>query len=80
MKVFKCSCHTPEHTIMIEYLEEFDEVSITYYLNNFENIFKRLWFSFKYIFKMYPSQSHFDETLLNREKINELKQFLDDLN
>lgn len=74
-KYIQCSCYADEHTL--KFIVDEDIIYVTHFLNNF-SFFKRLWFGIKYIFGYKCRYGHFDETILDRKRIKELKIFLEE--
>ena len=70
-KHFECQCESDEHRIAFssdEYNGE-QEISITYYLENYRRFWNRCWVALKYIFKKSRHEGDFDCTLIKNEDL-----------
>jgi len=77
-KVFICNCHSPEHQIIVSYFKEDPKDPFIYVqprLNHFHPLWKRILFAFGYVFKSH--EARYDEVILNKEKMIELRDLID---
>lgn len=85
MKVesFDCSCHSDEHVITFRYFEDdieghkTKELYLSVFLNQYRNIFKRIWVAIKYIFGYKSKYGHWDCWSLSDEDCNRLKTLIE---
>jgi predicted RNA-binding protein with PIN domain len=71
-----CSCSSCEHTIRYTCDPEEAEVYIEVYLNQYRNSLKRIIVAIKYIFGYKSRYGHWDTTLMDKEEIEALRNFL----
>ena len=71
---FECDCGAPEH--MMKFLFIKDEkppmLFAYFFLNNPDNIFKRIWVAIKYVLGYKCKYGHFDEWILGRDDADRL--------
>ena len=67
-----CKCHSLEHTIHFSHSKEEQEVYVHIYLNEYPNVFKRIWVGLKYMFGYTSRYGHWDEVMLSVEQIQQL--------
>jgi malate/lactate dehydrogenase len=71
----ECACLSPLHTLRF-YLDEDNQLSVETYLNCYYPWYKRIWIAFKYVIG-YNNSGAFDETILNQDSQNKLRELLD---
>lgn len=71
-----CSCLSSEHTLRFMYDKEDKEIYTEVYLNQHNNVFKRIIIAIKYIFGYTSKYGHFDCTLMSAEEAKKLSFFL----
>lgn len=76
---FECICDSPEHTLHIEYDPDVDTIAFNMHLNQYRNIFKRIWTAIKYVFGYKCKYGHWDVFELKREDIPKFKEILESL-
>ena len=74
---FQCVCHSPEHNLQIEYDNDVDTIMFTVHLNQYRNIFKRIWVAIKYIFGYGCRYGQWDVFELQRQDITKFKEILE---
>lgn len=78
-KHISCSCFSDEHTLRFNYNPEEkienQELYTSIFLNQYKNIFKRIWIAIKYIFGYNCKYGHWDCFVADKDKIKELKEF-----
>jgi hypothetical protein len=79
---FECRCGTDEHTVRFVFDDDDPpEVYLSIYLNQYRNIFKRIWVAVKYIFGYKCKYGHWDNWILDQNDANRMKgmlnQFID---
>ena len=59
---FDCICTSIEHTIrfVLSFYEDDPEIHLEVYLNQYRNVFKRMWTAIKYIFGYKCKYGHWD--------------------
>jgi hypothetical protein len=72
---FECQCTSPEHTI--SFTDDDNEITISYFLNQYHSIFARIWVAIKYVFGYKCQYGHFDVTILKTEDIPRLIRLLE---
>jgi hypothetical protein len=73
-----CSCNSSEHTLRFMYDKGENEIYTEVYLNQHNNLFKRLLVAVKYVFGYTSKYGHFDCTILNKQSARKLNFFLRD--
>ena len=79
-KYIECQCMCDEHVLRIS-TDPYDHiatVAISYYLNDWDGVWKRIWRAFKYIFKRSCRWGHFDTTIICGDRIPELITLLEE--
>ncbi len=78
-EIFECSCHTPEHTLVFNYLsgKDYSEVYASVFLSSYRGFFGRCWSSLKYIFGYKPCWGHFDCFTLRNEDLDRIIHLLE---
>jgi len=71
----ECDCCSAEHTLKLNYDEE-DGLYTTIYLNQYRNIFKRIWIAIKYIFGYKCEYGDFDCFLFKDKDIQKLSDIM----
>ena len=73
-KLLICSCHSLEHQILFWYLDGYlySEVHLT----TWHGFFRRFWYGMKYAFGYKSRFGAWDEFLFDGVQMEELKQFL----
>ncbi len=64
-ELFECGCYSDEHNLIFKYVEnKYDdggpELYVHIYLNQYRNVFKRVWVALKYIFGYRCRYGHWD--------------------
>lgn len=74
-----CQCRSPEHSATVFF--EKDEWFLSVHLSDHRSFLKRLWTATKYLFRRKPSRyGHWDEMILRREDLLQLKKMLSVVN
>ena len=73
---FECECMSDEHTLKFVYDKEDNALYTTIFLNQYRNIFKRLWIAIKYIFGYKSKYGHWDCFSLRSDDVKRLKSVL----
>jgi len=73
----ECRCFDCDHLLRISYDSGYNELCIETQLYQYQSFWKRLLSAFKYLFKKYPKGSHWDCTVLDKEKAEKLKILCD---
>ena len=71
-KYIDCICDHPGHTIRFSWFEDDDFVYVCTFLNA-QGFWQRLWIGIKYIFGCSSKYGHFDETMLSKQQITEIR-------
>jgi hypothetical protein len=71
---FDCACYSSEHTLRFMYGE--DEIYTEVFLNNYKNIFQRLWTAMKYVCGYKCKYGHFDCFILQQKDAQRLINLL----
>lgn len=70
---FTCQCYSCEHTLRFDIdLEDDPHVYTSVYLNQYRNVFKRIWIAIKYIFGYKCNYGHWDCFELKTEDMDRL--------
>lgn len=74
----ECACTSPGHLLNFMWFHEDDDpwagIFVSTHLDHNFGFFKRIWHGLKYIFGYHCSYGHFDETLLRRPGIIQLRE------
>jgi phage-related protein len=75
-EIFICECHTVEHQLVFRHDpdEKYYALYIDVHLITYNNIFKRMWVSLKYIFGYKCRYGHWDEFIVKREDAQRMKE------
>lgn len=71
-----CDCGSPEHTLRFILDLEGQMIHTEVYLNNYNNVFKRMWIALKYVFGYTSKYGHFDCTVMDVETASQLIQMI----
>lgn len=73
---FECICHSDEHTLRFSYDPGPEEMGIWagVFLNQYHNIFQRIWITIKYVFGYKCKYGHWD---CFQFKYNDIDRFVD---
>ncbi len=82
---FDCTCSSSEHTLRFCYFKpykgkDFTEDAELYaeiHLNQYRNIFKRIWVAIKYVFGYKCRYGHWDVWTLNQKDCERLRNLVD---
>jgi len=74
---FECKCGSDEHTLRFVLDKEDREIYTSIFLNNYMNIFKRIFVAIKYIFGYKCKYGHWDCWIMRDEDIQRLSDMLD---
>ena len=86
IEYFDCECMSSEHTLRFIYFPPYKydkddteegELYTEVYLNNYRNVFKRIWIALRYIFSYPCKYGHFDCTIIKKEDYQRFKQLID---
>ena len=74
----ECMCHSTEHVFKImtdnHYTKkDYPEMTVEVQLNQYRNIFKRIWVAIKYVFGYQCKYGHWDCTMLAPDEVERLK-------
>lgn len=79
-KLILCSCHSPEHQIILTYWPDDEPYEKTLFVEihlvTYDNFFKRLWAGLRYAFGHHSRYGHWDELLLTTDEGKEVWDFL----
>jgi hypothetical protein len=70
---FDCDCGSDEHTFNFVFDKEEGELYLNVYLNQYHNVFKRIWVAIKYVFGYTSKWGHWDTTILDRASTERLR-------
>lgn len=74
----RCDCHFIEHQGTFDYwADDPDFVYVSFSLTDNYKWYQRLWLGIKYIFGYRSEYGHFAEVVMNRESVEELRDYLD---
>jgi len=76
LEFFECACHGDEHTIKFRYDVEDNSLYLNIFLNQYRNIFKRIWTAIKYVFGYKSKYGDWDCWELLPEDVGRLKEVL----
>lgn len=76
-----CDCGAPEHQVILTYDPYEDEpldqeIWLEFHLNQWRNIFRRLWVAIRYVFGYTSKYGQWDMVILNRQMVIDLRSFL----
>ena len=76
-KFIRCECRSLDHLIHFQYFDDEDwpELFLSVHLCNY-GFFKRLWVGLRYAFGYKSRFGHWDEVVLWRDKVEELRGFI----
>ena len=76
-KYIECECETVNHILRFTHDDNpsWPEIFVDVHLNQHYGFFKRLWYGIKYIFGFKSKYGQFEEVLLGKEKVKELRDF-----
>ena len=81
-KYIECQCGIIEHMLRFSYDwhpdPRYAEIYIDVHLNQYYGFFRRFWYGLKYILGFKSKWGHFDETVIDRKKTIELRDFLNE--
>lgn len=73
----ECACHSPEHTLLFTFAPEEKEIYTSVFLNQYRNIFKRIWIAIKYVFGYTCRYGHWDCFNMKDEDVPKLISLLE---
>ena len=75
----ECMCYSDEHVLRWDLLDdlEYPELYASVFLNQYRNIFKRMWVAVKYVLGYKCRYGHWDCFLLNPQDIGRMTALLD---
>jgi hypothetical protein len=68
-----CECSSPEHQLIFRAFEDEDEVYVNVHLCTYDGFFKRLWTGLKYAFGHRSRFGEWDEVVLSKQHLPQLK-------
>jgi hypothetical protein len=74
---FECACYSDEHTLKFSYDPEDNELYTTVFLNQYRNVFKRVWVALKYVFGYRCKYGDWDCFIMRPEDGERLAAMLD---
>ena len=74
---FECHCFAEEHTIKFSYEEEYNELYLSVFLNQYRPWWHRIWVATKYVFGYKCRYGHWDTWSLNVDDADRLRDFVD---
>lgn len=74
---FECACYSDEHTLKFGYDPEDNEMYTSVFLNQYHNVFKRIWVALKYVFGYKCKYGHWDCFIMRPEDAERMKGLLD---
>jgi len=77
---FECKCGSDEHTLRFTLDKEDREIYTSVFLNNYRNIFKRLFIAIRYIFGYKCEYGHWDCWIMRNEDVQNLSKMLENFN
>jgi len=66
-----CACCSPEHSLQLDYSEEYNELCIYIHMNKLSFI-KRFWYGVRYIFGYQTRYGHYEECLFNNKDCDKM--------
>lgn len=76
---YECRCDSEEHTIKFVYNEEDEEFYVSLYLDQYHNIFKRIWIAIRYLFKYKCRYGDWESWTMKEEDADRLIKMLSKL-
>lgn len=73
---FECKCGSSEHTVRFVLDEEENELYVDIFLNQYRNIFQRIWVAIKYVFGYECKNVHWDGWILRDNDVVRLESLL----
>ena len=73
---FECQCMGDEH--LLKFVSDEEDIWISIFLNQYRNIFKRIWIAIKYVFGYRCKYGHWDTWMLRPEDLPRLKKLICD--
>jgi hypothetical protein len=70
---FECQCGDDEHTLRFVLNKDDQEIYAHVYLNQYHNVFGRIWAALKYIFGYKCKYGHWGEWILREEDAQRLR-------
>jgi len=77
---FECKCGSDDHTLRFTLDKEDREIYTSVFLNNYRNIFKRLFIAIRYIFGYKCEYGHWDCWIMRNEDVQNLSKMLENFN
>ena len=75
----ECDCHSVEHIVRLSYFKEDPvEIYLEVHLSNYRSVIKKLWVAIKYVFGYKCAYGSFDCVVLNKEKIEKMRDELNE--
>jgi hypothetical protein len=71
---FDCDCGSDEHTFKFTFDTEEGELYLSAYLNQYHNVFKRIWVAVKYVFGYTSKYGHWDTVMLSKNDTERLRE------
>lgn len=71
---FDCQCGSEEHSFSFVHCKDDGELYLSVYLNQYRNVFKRIWVAIKYVCGYTSKYGHWDCTIMDDK---ETKRLLD---
>ena len=81
IEYYECACFSTEHTLKFYLLDDPEigpELHTSIFLNQYHNIFGRIWIAIKYIFGYKCKYGHWDCWILQKEDAERLSVLMDD--
>jgi len=75
---FECECGSDEHTLRFTLDKKDKEIYTSIFLNNYDNIFKRIFRAIKYIFGYKCKYGHWDCWIMRENDVQKLLDMLND--
>ena len=76
-KYFECACFSSEHTLKFVFDEEYGDLTTEIFLNDYRNVFKRIWTAVKYVFGYKCRYGHWDCWIMLPEDASAMRDLLD---
>jgi len=73
----RCSCGACEHQAIITADPDDGLVLVEFHLVTWQNILRRLWVAIRYVFGYRSRYGAWDELVMDREQVAELREYLD---
>jgi len=74
---FECHCYAEEHAIRFSYEEEYNELFLSVFLNQYRPWYHRIWVAIKYVFGYKCRYGHWDTWTLKVEDAGRLRHLAD---